>query len=461
MTTEDPTESRVEPEPGLVHKQTDSKLTNLKDVFLLDTGSTIEATVMNPDLITDIKVTNKPITMTTNGGNKQLTLEGTIEGYGRAYYDQDQIANIFGFSHMVDNMERVTYDSAIEDAFNIYTKEGKHLKFTRNNRLYTYKPPQSYFKGVADSKCMEPAQYYQEQSYNMIDTVAGNMKMFTTKQIEAANRARKLQHNLMSPTTENLKLIIRQKILKNCPVTVDDINIAERIYGKDIAALHGKTTRKRSKVVYNDYVEVPPELITQHENISLALDLMFVNGLPMLTSIDLTVRHRALVPLNTRTVPDLCEAIDVILRQYNRAGFMITEIRGDNEFEPLRNILDDEMGVRANIAPQGDHCPEAERNNRVIAERIRAIYNTLPFDAMPKTMLKYLAMEAAERLNYFPAKGGISPYYSPYTLLNKQDIDYAKHCKHNFGAYVEAYRDETIKNDNKPRTFAAIFTSVL
>ena len=41
-------------------------------------------------------------------------------------------------------------------------------------------------------------------------------------------------------------------------------------------------------------------------------------------------------------------------------------------------------------------------------------YHNLPFKKIPKVMLHYLAMVCTKQLNYFPAKGGVSEYYSPH-----------------------------------------------
>jgi hypothetical protein len=46
------------------------------------------------------------------------------------------------------------------------------------------------------------------------------------------------------PTVENLKNIIRMNAIRNCPVTIRDVEIAEEIFGPDIGALKGKTTQR-------------------------------------------------------------------------------------------------------------------------------------------------------------------------------------------------------------------------
>ena len=51
------------------HKQS-TGLENLKNVFLLDSGSTIPATIMNPDFVTNIKTSTKQLKMRTNAGMK-------------------------------------------------------------------------------------------------------------------------------------------------------------------------------------------------------------------------------------------------------------------------------------------------------------------------------------------------------------------------------------------------------
>ena len=77
----------------------------------------------------------------------------------------------------------------------------------------------------------------------------------------------------------------------------------------------------------------------------------------------------------------------------------------------------DSLGITLNCPPADEKVGSAERNNRTIGERIRATYHRLPYKAMPRVMLKYMAMVFVHKLNIFPVKGGVSPYYSPHMIM--------------------------------------------
>ena len=91
------------------------------------------------------------------------------------------------------------------------------------------------------------------------------------------------------PTVENFKMMLKTNIIKNCPVTIEDVNIAERIYGKDIATLKGKNTRRTPNIIVNDEIEIPKELLEHNRELELCMDTMIVNGIPMITTIDKTI----------------------------------------------------------------------------------------------------------------------------------------------------------------------------
>jgi hypothetical protein len=123
----------------------------------------------------------------------------------------------------------------------------------------------------------------------------------------------------------------------------------------------------------------------------------------------------------------------------------------------MMDKVKDNLELTMNFTNAQDHVPEAERNNRTIKERIRASYPRLPYMAIPRIMIRTMAMNQANQLNLFPAKGGVSPYYSPRMLLDQTSLDYNKHCTVPFRAYVQANHKSTRTSSNTTRMFDAIY----
>ena len=96
-------------------------------------------------MVTIIKSSKYPLVMNTNAGSKLLNKQANVIGFRKVWFDETQMANIFGVAGTVDQY-RVTYDSAQEDSFNVYTKYGI-IKF--KNGLYTFKPKRCFLEEVA------------------------------------------------------------------------------------------------------------------------------------------------------------------------------------------------------------------------------------------------------------------------------------------------------------------------
>ena len=55
-----------------------------------------------------------------------------------------------------------------------------------------------------------------------------------------------------------------------------------------------------------------------------------------------------------------------------------------------------------------------------------------------------------------PDDKGISEKYSPRDIFTGRQIDYTKHCKVIFGAYIKYSKYAVVKNDMKPWTYECI-----
>jgi len=73
-----------------------------------------------------------------------------------------------------------------------------------------------------------------------------------------------------------------------------------------------------------------------------------------------------LIIIGDRTSEQCYQAVQKIIKVYNRAGFTIRTIHGDGEFEPLHDMLDGNITLALTAADE--HQPEAERNNQTIKE---------------------------------------------------------------------------------------------
>jgi hypothetical protein len=95
-------------------------------------------------------------------------------------------------------------------------------------------------------------------------------------------------------------------------MSANDVNIAKKIFGGDIRTLKEKSTsRNRPTTVKDDLVEIPPELLEKHQDLTYCMDIMYVNGIPMMTGINQSIRFRGLVPLTSRVASELYRALNV------------------------------------------------------------------------------------------------------------------------------------------------------
>ena len=135
----------------------------------------------------------------------------------------------------------------------------------------------------------------------MLQTVKENRFPYSSRQYERAKLAREVYHSIGNPSIKDFKNIIRMNGLRNCPVTQEDIELAEKIFGPDVSTLKGKSTRKKPNPVVDDYIEVPDELKLAQKQIELCIDIMYIQEQMFFVTISKNIKYITIYPLKTRS----------------------------------------------------------------------------------------------------------------------------------------------------------------
>ena len=147
------------------------------------------------------------------------------------------------------------------------------------------------------------------------------------------------------------------------------------------------------------------------------------------------------------TAPTITSLVESVLKLYQWASFQIMEVCANHKFKPVLHILQDGgWSFMTNLVNAQEHVPEAEHNNCVLKEHIHTTYHGIPYMMLSRTIICYMVMETAAKLNCFPAKGGCSNYFSPRDILHHVKLNYKKHCSMPLLSYILTHNEPTLTN---------------
>ena len=383
--------------------------------LLLDSQSTVDL-FTNPAHVTNIKPAAAPIKVHCNKGT-MVTNEVGQFGNTEVYLNRHGIANVLSL-HRLGRKYNITYDSNDRGGVFIVTTPRGVVEFHPSPNGLHYVDLKANPEAAI---ILAQASPIMEDHYVNVNTVRQNYEGYTKHQVKNAERARRLMGMVASPSERDYQAMVRLNMLKDCPVTNDDIRNAHAIYGPDLASIRGKTVRRAPERVVVDYVDVPRHLLSLHENVTLSADVMFVNGVPFLVSASrsinlITIEHAP----RRRTASYLATLLNRIVQTYNKAGFRVRIILMDNEFDKVKQQT---PHLNINTTAANEHVGDIERKIRVIKERARGIICTLPYKKLPQSMLVQLLHFVVMWLNNFPVANGISSTYSPREIVTRHRLE--------------------------------------
>ncbi len=411
----------------------------LDQVVLLDNQSTMDL-YGNKDFLCDIRKSKKMV-LSSNGGTMTVDHHATLEGYGDVWYSPDAITNILSFKHVI-RQYRVEYDSAKSETFYVH-------------REHEGKPTMEFIMHPSGLHYWDPRTT--KNSMIFLQTAEGNKMGFTKKQIKGAESARSLYAKLAYPSIEGFRWAVQSNTIQDCPVTVQNVDDAHVIWGKNIAALKGKTTRKATTHVSSDVIKIPKELKELHKDVTMTADIFYENRIPFFITHSRRIENTTVTHLVDTTVASIMSAWKPIQDYYIRSGFQVKTLNADGEFAPLQEKIQAlPGGPKVNITSANEHVPEIERKIRTVKERVRAVRHGLPYKNVPKMLTISIVLYCVKLLNLFPAKGGISDALSPKTIMTGETLSFKKHLQLQIGTYCQVHEEDTPRNSQLPRTKGAI-----
>ena len=141
------------------------------------------------------------------------------------------------------------------------------------------------------------------------------------------------------------------------------------MFGPNLGSLKGKTAQRKVKHVRSQVDPVSKQILTEHCNVRLAVDIMFINRQAFFITFSRTIHFRTIHALSNRQLDTIITALKGVLQVYQHQGFSITSIHVDSEFEPIH-----EYYPQLQTADANDHVPEIERYIRSVKDRVRSSY---------------------------------------------------------------------------------------
>jgi hypothetical protein len=205
---------------------------------LLDNCSIVNI-FSNCKLLKNIRQINIYVDVKCNAGSRTTNWIGDLPGLPEpVWLDEKGRCNILSMKR-VKKYYRIVYDSDNGQGFIVtHRKKGTSRAFFESKKGLHYSDFQTHPKST----------------HAFVTTVKKQKEQFSKKDIKRAVVARSLQNSTGPMSLEDY---VSAGQIKNCPVTPTDIKVAGIIFGPSVMCLKGKTTRRTTKLVRMEPINIP------------------------------------------------------------------------------------------------------------------------------------------------------------------------------------------------------------
>ena len=131
----------------------------------------------------------------------------------------------------------------------------------------------------------------------------------------------------MKPIAEELlKTQVQTNTTHSCPLTVDDVNNARKMFGKLMHALKSNCVGQQLKEEKNNVLVAPQMPMANNHKTELCMDSVTVNCMSFLYSTEKTVKCHQMTHMPRTKDEDHLKALDDVLWKCNKARFVVAVI---------------------------------------------------------------------------------------------------------------------------------------
>jgi hypothetical protein len=264
------------------------------------------------------------------------------------------------------------------------------------------------------------------------------------KALEAGECPRALGY----PSLQDAINLVRDGNVRNVPYSVEDVRRFFDIYGAQIPALRGKTTKRHARPTTMEDPGAKMQLTKQ----VMVADVMHICGVKFLVSVSSPLEILLVKHLSSLLKDSFGAGVQAHINMLHSRGFEPACILVD-PFKSLMALQGAFPGVEIDPCGAGDHLGKIDIRIRRIKELIRAVIADLPY-SLPVDRVKDLVTYAASRINV-RCTNALADEASPRVRFAGFRPDFKHEFGLDFGDYAEVFNPKAAEKSNDvtvPRT---------
>ena len=163
-------------------------------------------------------------------------------------------------------------------------------------------------------RCQPHLHFWQHSGQTCIlNIVVENCYWFTPRQFIRAKLARYIYTIMGRILRRDLQNMMHSHTVKNCSITIEDITVANTIFGPDLGLLKGKTVIIPPSPMFKNYASVPASMRLLNRHINIAVGVIYVNYLMFLVIVSWSLRCTTLMYIKSRKRSQLVTRITKVI----------------------------------------------------------------------------------------------------------------------------------------------------